>query len=175
MAMNDSFVTQVICEEEGASLGFEATELLRSRWAVAASAAQNEKEAAEYEKIADNIKYVVVQNGASVSFVLKIAEHVPFQEVIEEGMPAPLSGGNNGLVTEPNGDTHISNVPSQLWGTELTWYAKAPNPITEEANKMLATLAPDMIRAAVSACNGRITKEAASYFKSEILAALGGK
>lgn len=166
MAMNDSFLASVVVKN-GQWMADSATSILKSRWAVAASAAQNEKELAEYEKIADSYEYSVIQNGSSVSFVRKQRTESPYQKIIEEGMPAPLSGGEGGTVTEPDGSTRPSLVPEQLQGQELPWYAKDPNPISEEAETMLETLTAQWVEETIDESQDEIAEEAMKEWMPE--------
>ena len=164
MAIDESFIAGVVVRN-GQWMADSATSLLRSRWAVAASAAQNEKEAAEYAKISESYEYTLVQKGGSVSFAMKEREVSPFEKIIEEGMPAPLSGGNAGTVTEPDGSTRPSLVPPQLQGQELPQYAKDPNPISEEAHTMLETLTTQWVEETVQDNQGEIAQEAAKEWQ----------
>ena len=136
MDMNNELLASIVAKN-GQWIADSANFLMQSQWASAASAAKNEKEQAEYAKIAQSIQYEFGQDGASVSLKESESDVSPFKEIIEEGMGTPYSGGQNGTVTEPDGSTHSSNVPSQLWGTPLPWYAKEANPISEGILTML--------------------------------------
>lgn len=177
MAMNDlaESITSIVFSQSGSELENFATGLLKSRFAVASSMARNEQEIAEIQKMANAVKYVARQNGSSISFSLKNSEEYPFLSVIEEGLSGLQSGGDNGLVTEPSGDTHISRVPSQLQGTPLPWLSKEATPITDEAEKMIEATAPDIIEDIIQSNQEAISKQAAAYFEPMLQQYLGGK
>ena len=151
----------------------EANALFSSQWASAASAAQNEKEQAEYERIADSMSYRLISNGTSVSLNGQEKQELPFQEIIEYGMTAPLSGGRNGTVTEPDGSTRPTNVPNQLWGTPLPEYAKEPNPVSDGIQQMLQTLVPSWIEETVSDSKTEIAQLIKPIVSQELHAMLG--
>lgn len=163
MAMNDEMIAEIVVRN-GQWIADSATQLRRSQWASAASAATNEKEQAEYERIAESSRYDLNQNGSSVVLKETDVDESPFQKNVEEGMEPPLSGGHNGIVTNPDGSTEPSRVPRQLWGTPLPEYAKEPNEVSEGVKKMLQTLVPGWVNDAVDDSQ----EEIAAALKGEI-------
>ena len=177
MAMNNlaESIALLVFLKGKAELEQFALSLLASRFGVAASMARNPEEVAEIQKMANAVKYVVEQDGTAIRFILKHENEYPYLEVIEKGLHGLHSGGNHGLVTEPNGDTHISDVPVQLQGTSLPWLDKEPEPITEEANKILESTAPEMIEDIVQSSEEEISAEVAKELDPMLQRQLGGK
>ena len=135
-----------------------ATMLYQTQWASAASAAQNEKELAEYQKIAESCKYNINQNGSSIVLSREDDITSPFYSVIEGGMGAPLSGGNNGYAKNPDGSTYLSAVPTQLQGTPLPEYAKVANPVSDGVQIMLESLVPEWVNETVTSSKSEISE-----------------
>lgn len=164
MDMSNELLASIIAKN-GQWIADMANSLRTSQWASAASVARNEKEQAEYAKIAQSAQYEFGQNGAGVSLKESEFDVSPFKEIIEEGMGTPYSGGQGGTVTEPDGSTHSSNVPSQLWGTPLPWYAKEANPVSEGIITMLKSLVPSWVRETAADSKSEI----AEVLKEDIL------
>lgn len=167
MAIDNAAFAAIICKN-GQWMADSATALWQTQWASAASAAQNEKEQAEYAKIANGSKYTLVQSGSSIALSESEITNSFFQPVIEEGMGTPLSGGHGGFVTEPDGSTRTSNVPYPLRGTPLPQYAKAPNPVSEGVQTMLQSLFPSWANETVADSKADIVQ----IIKPEIIARL---
>lgn len=168
MAIDNAEFAAIICKN-GQWMADSATALWQTQWASAASAAQNEKEQAEYAKIAEGSKYVLEQSGSAIALLESEITESFFQSVIEEGMGAPVSGGNGGFVTEPDGSTRASKVPYPLRGTPLPQYAKAPNPVSEGVQTMLQSLFPSWANETVADSKADIAQLA----KKEIVDILG--
>ena len=173
MAINNAVVAGIVAKN-GQWIADSATSIYQTQWASAASAAQNEEEQAEYIKLSESMKYMLSVEGSSVTLAEQAAETSPFQSIIEEGMSAPLIGGQGGTVTEPDGSTRESNVPSQLWESNtLPEYAKAPNPVSEGIETMLQTLVPTWVDEAASDSGDEIAELVKPEIIQEIQAALG--
>lgn len=155
MAIDDAAIAQIVFDN-GQWIKDSANSLRQTQWASAASAAQNEKEQAEYEKIADSSSYLLTLNGTSLALTEQENNVSPFQSIIEQGMDAPLTGGSGGTATNPDGSTYTSQVPEPLQGYPIPEYAKAPNPVSDGIKTMLNSLVPDWVRSAAASSTGEI-------------------
>lgn len=129
----------------------EAEQVGRTRFMVLCmDIGANPDEVAEIEKIANSFRYVFSKEGDEVQLSREVCQS-PYAEIIENGMSAPLTGGEGGLVHMPDGTTRRSNVPEQLWGHELPEYAKKGTGAFEEMDRMQRTLFPQAARDAAQA------------------------
>lgn len=152
--------------------GFEdfAKRFAESRFLVATSEyGSNAEETAALEQIAENIvcNLSTVGNGFSLNVDIGSNNH-PYLNIIQEGMDAPLTGGDNGYVTLPDGSTRLSNVPEQLWGNPLPEYAKVGMDVVEEIRTMLTDLLVDQINDAVAASKEQIAQAARTHISQAI-------
>lgn len=171
MDMNNEAIVAVIVNS-GQWIADSANAIFMAQWASAASAAQNELERAEYEKIAESMQYSLDQDGSTIKLKSQEKDVSPYLSVIENGMDAPLSGGRNGTVTNPDGSVRPTNVPQALWGTPLPEYAKEPNPVTDGIKQMLKSLVPQWIRETVSGAKTEIAQIIKPRIAKELQAAL---
>ena len=136
----------------------EAEQIGRSRFmALCMDLGTNEAETAEIEKIANSFHYYVSSSGDGVELHREYLQS-PYSDIIENGMPAPYTGGQGGLVHMPDGSTRSSNVPSQLWGNEIPDYAKTGTAAFEEMDRMQQTLFPQAVSDAVQASRSDLAK-----------------
>lgn len=134
-------------------------EFAKSRFLVAASEyGENEDELEALQKISDAIKCTVADTGSGVSLSIDYddADHGNYLDIIQNGMGAPLTGGTNGVVREPDGGTRLSKVPEQLWGNPVEEYAKEGFDVIGEMKEMLQKLFADNIRDLVSQSKSEI-------------------
>lgn len=110
----------------------------------------NPDEQKEIERIANSFKYEVSNSGDEIELHRQYLQS-PFEDIIENGMAAPYTGGEGGLVHLPDGGTRPSNVPEQLWGHEIPWYAKQGTAAFSEMDTMQRSLFSQAVRDAVQA------------------------
>lgn len=162
--MHNSDVINIIASKlDGYEL--EAEQLGRSRFMILCmDNATNEDEIREIEKIANSFRYSVVATAEGCELRREIMKS-PYAEIIENGMPAPLTGGQGGLVHMPDGTTRPSNVPEQLWGYEIPEYAKQGTSAFEEMDNMQRSLFPQAVKDATQASR----KDFAELVKNELI------
>lgn len=128
---------------------------------------QNSEELSAMEKIASQIRCEVTLsgNGISLSIDYEGGDSGDYLDIIQHGMPAPLTGGQGGIVTNPDGSTRQSNVPEELWGNPIDEYAKAGTDVQGEIEQMLNTLFSEEVRSIASSSSAEI----AAIAKKQIL------
>ena len=173
MDTNDAAVAEIIVRK-GQHIPEQAQRIAALEFASGASMARNEEEQAECEKIAHSFKYEFVQSEGSVVFREKKENVSPYEEILEKGMNAPLSGGDNGMVTEPDGTRRPSLVPPQLWGQELHEYAKDPDPSFNNIQIKLQDLVPAWINDVVEDSKPEIADLLKPEIVKQLQSALGG-
>lgn len=117
----------------------------------------NPNETKEIEKIANSFRYSVKATEAGVELGRSYLNS-PYEDIIENGMPAPKAGGSGGLVHMPDGTTRSSNVPHQLWGNEIPEYAKQGTSAFREMDMMQSSLFPQEVKAAIQASRSDLAK-----------------
>lgn len=134
----------------------------------------NAEEIEALQKIASVITVKISRSGTEVNldFDFDNGDRGNYLEVIEDGMDAPLTGGHNGIVTNPDGSTRPSNVPEQLWGNPIDSYAKSGSEVIDEVKMMLKDLFTNRIREIVSENKGEIARLAKSEIVQEIQSVL---
>lgn len=154
-----------IVESKLSEYDTEAEQVGRSRFMILCmDIGANPEEAAEIEKIANSFRYTIIKEGDELQLSREVCQS-PYAEIIENGMPAPYTGGEGGIVHMPDGTTRSSKVPVQLWGHELPEYAKAGTAAFEEMDLMQKTLFPQAVRDAVQSSK----QEYSEIVKQEIL------
>ena len=150
--MTNEIDIAAIIAEEVRSFETTATEFAKTRFlALSAEFNGNDKEAAEIEKIADRVQCIITNNENSFDLEIKFNESSNnYFEIISEGMPAPVSGGDDGIAHNPDGSTYHSKVPEQLCGTVLDEYAETGIDIVGEIKMMLKDLFYDRIMEAIN-------------------------
>lgn len=118
----------------------------------------NPEEQKEIERIANSFKYEVSNSGDEIE-LRRMYLQSPFEDIIENGMPAPYTGGEGGLVHLPDGSTRPSNVPEQLWGYELPWYAKQRSSAFSEMDTMQRSLFSQAVKDAVHASRSEYAEQ----------------
>lgn len=132
-----------------------------TRFLVAASEfGMNDKESAELLKIAEGIQCEIFANGSSIGLNITYG-HSPYLDIIQNGMPAPLSGGDGGIAHNPDNSTYTSAVPANLQGQVLEGFAKEGEDVMGEVAMMLRDLFRDEVQSAV----GESKTEIAEAFK----------
>lgn len=141
-----------------------AQNFAKSRFAVLTTEfGENQEELDAIDYLVSKIKCNIQRTDSGVSLFIGYDEDYEYMNVIQEGMEAPLTGGNNGIVTNPDGSTTYSNVPPQLWGTPIEQYAKEGEDVIGEIKMMLTDLFKERVQEAVSECKSQIAKEAKSH------------
>ena len=132
---------------------------------------QNNEETEALQNIAAGIKCEIVQSdsGVSLSIDFDDGDTGEYLDVVEHGMPPPLTGGRGGIVTNPDGSTYPSRVPKQLWGNPIDEYAKTGSDVLDEVKMMLKDLFTQRVKEITSECKPELTKLAKSYVTQEIL------
>lgn len=130
----------------------------------------NAEETEALQRIAAEIRCDIAQSdgGVSIDIDFDTGDRGNYLEVVEEGMDAPLTGGHNGVVTNPDGSTRPSNVPEQLWGNPIDSYAKSGSEVLEEVRMMLKDLFTSRVREVVSESKPELARMAKAYVVQEI-------
>ena len=129
---------------------------------------QNQEELDALNHLADRIRCNINKTDSGVSLSIEYDDDYEYLNVIQEGMDAPLTGGNNGIVTNPDGSTEQSKVPQTLWGTPLEQYAKEGEDVIGEIRTMLTDLFKDRVQEAVSESKQKITDIVKPYITNEL-------
>lgn len=130
----------------------------------------NDEETEALQKIAAAIKCKIVRSDSGVSLDIDFddGDQGNYLEVIEHGMDAPLTGGHNGVVTNPDGSTEPSQVPEQLWGNPIDSYAKSGSEVMDEVKMMLKDLFTSRVREVVSESKPELAQLAKTQVLQEI-------
>lgn len=130
----------------------------------------NTEETEALQQIAAAIRCNIEQSDGGVSIYIDFdaGDRGNYLEVVEEGMDAPLTGGHNGVVANPDGSTLPSNVPEHLWGNPIDSYAKSGSEVLEEVKMMLKDLFTARVREVVSESKPELAKMAKEYVAQEI-------
>lgn len=124
----------------------------KTRFMVAASEyGDNPDEQHALAQISDAFRCDIVATPEGVRLMFDTDNNDPgnYLSIVEGGMPPPLSGGNNGIVTLPDGSTRRSRVPEQLQGQPIEEYAEPASDIMDELETMLGDLFADYVNNAV--------------------------
>lgn len=99
---------------------------------------QNEDETRALEKIASGIKCKISQTESGITMDIDFDGNDAgnYLEIIESGMPAPVTGGAGGFVHNPDGSTETSKVPPELWGNPIPEFAKSGSDVLGEVKNM---------------------------------------
>ena len=147
----------------------------RSRFQLASiEYGQNEDEMLALEKIAAGIKCNIEQTATGVSLNIDFddKDQGNYLEIIEHGMPAPVTGGAGGFVHNPDGSTETSKVPPELWGKPIPEFAKTGSDVLGEVKTMLSDLFFEEVRHVVAASNYEIAAQAKDYVLKELKSVL---
>lgn len=130
----------------------------------------NAEETEALQQIAAGIRCDITQDDNSVSIDIDFdtGDRGNYLEVVEDGMDAPLTGGHNGIVTNPDGSTRPSRVPEQLWGNPIDAYAKSGSEVLDEVKMMLKDLFSNRIREIVSESKPEIARMAKPLVAQEV-------
>lgn len=148
-----------------------AENFARSRFLLAAMEyGQNEDESSAQEKIASGIKCRIEQTESGLSLDIDYDDNDTgnYLNIIQNGMPAPVTGGAGGFVHNPDGSTETSKVPPELWGNVIPQFAKSGSDVLGEVRNMLSQLFADEVRAIVSDSKSEIAAIAKSYILQEM-------
>ena len=91
-----------------------------------------------------------------------------YLNIIQNGMPAPVTGGAGGFVHNPDGSTETSKVPPELWGNVIPQFAKSGSDVLGEVRNMLSQLFADEVKTIVSNSKSEIAAIAKSYILQEM-------
>lgn len=146
-----------------------AQNFAKSRFLINASEYNtNEKEAEELNKISEGIRCELTSDGSSVSLSILYDDNNEYLHIIQKGMEAPLTGGDNGIATNPDGTQYHSKVPKQLWGNEIESYAKPAEDVKGEVKMMLHDLFMQRVQEVISENKVEIAKQIKPYIEKEI-------
>lgn len=146
-----------------------AINFAKSRFLVAASEyGMNDKESAELMNIADGITIEIFQEGNSVGMNINYGQS-PYLDIIQNGMPAPLTGGDGGTAHNPDGSTYQSNVPVILQGQPIESFAKQGEDVMGEIGTMIS----DLFRQEIIACVDESHAELGEALKIYLVPQLG--
>ena len=152
-----------------------AQNFAKSRFLLAAiEYGQNEDETEALEKIADGIKCIITPTSAGVTLDVDFddSDQGNYLEIIQHGMPAPVTGGAGGFVHNPDGSVETSEVPPSLWGNPIPEFAKTGSDVMEEVKTMLKQLFTDEVNNIVRDSREEIATIAKTYVEQELQAAL---
>lgn len=147
----------------------------QSRFLVAASEyGENEKELDALNMISEAIQCTVVSTGSGVSLEIDFddGDKGNYLEIIQDGMSAPLTGGTNGTVRNPDGSVQRSAVPEQLWGNPIEEYAESGSDVLEDVKALLKDLFTSNVRDLVSQSRKEISSIAKDAVMQELRKAL---
>ena len=151
-----------------------AQEFAKSRFLVNASEyGMNDKESEELMKIADGINISLSSGGSSLQLEITYGES-PYLNIIENGMSAPLAGGDNGVVTNPDGSQEPSEVPEPLWGNPIDSYAKEGEDVMGEVKEMLTSLFRDAVVQAAGEARPEIIETIRPELVRHVQQSIGG-
>ena len=161
-------ITDIVAEDIFAFQNI-ATEFAKSRFLVLAEEFnENEKEAAEIQKIANFIKCIIFLEGDSFQLKIDLKDSSSnYLEIIDTGMDAPLAGGHGGIAVNPDGSTYRSQVPTELWGTRLDALAEEGIDVLGEIKRMLTDLFKDHIAQVISQSKPKIAELAKKHILQE--------
>lgn len=130
----------------------------------------NEEEYDALERISNafNCHVAQTEEGLRLTFDTDGGDKGNYLDVIEDGLPAPISGGNNGIITNPDGSMRRSLVPEQLQGTLLPWYEEPASNVMNELKIMLADLFRDYTENLVHDYRSEISDIMKRYAAEEI-------
>jgi len=149
-------------------------EFAKSRFLVAAQEfGMNEKETAELSAIADSINVEIVSGGSSIDFNITFGTS-PYLDIIQNGMPAPLSGGNGGIATNPDGTSYVSDVPIPFQGEPIESFSKTGQDVIGEIGTMAVNIGRDIVSDAANAANTEIAQAVVVYMQPHLLNLAGG-
>ena len=174
MAKFDTSIIVRLITEKACEYQTMAQNFARSRFLLAAiEYGQNEEETKALEKIAGGIRCAIAPSATGVSLDIDFddKDQGNYLEIIEHGMPAPITGGEGGFVHNPDGSIETSNVPPELWGEPIPEYAKAGSSTLEEVKAMLSQLFADEVQRITKESKQEIAGIAKEYLISEINAA----
>ena len=178
MDIDNSLFASAFVEEGGDEIKRFCEGVWQAMCGSAASACTTDAEKAEVEKIRDKgMSYDVKSEGSTISISENEQEVSPFMSVLENGMDAPLAGGDNGTSHNPDGSTYPSPTPKGLWNIPVEAYAKEPHPVTQDAHAIIEDTAPEqmqgiMARESTKTRFGEIAKPALIDYLSSSLGGL---
>ena len=140
-----------------------AINFAKSRFLVAASEfGMNDKESAELMNIADTISIEIFSEGKSVGININYG-HSKYLDVIQNGMPAPLTGGDGGVAHNPDGSTYNSQVNPNFWGQPIESFAKQGEDVMGEISTMIKDLFRNELTMCVDESKSEITDAVKTY------------
>lgn len=130
----------------------------------------NPEEAAAMDAEISATQVSVSFNGNEVSLQL-ITSGSLWDDVSTEGKGTAYIGGSDGIVTDPDGSTRMSNVPEQLWGTRPVEDSSEPSsPWKSNFITMAQSLLPGLVQEIIASSKSQIAEAA----KPEVIKMLGG-
>lgn len=164
---------QIIAQISSKAQSFQplAESFAKSRFLLATiEYGQNEEETAALEKIAAGIKVAITQTSEGVSLNVDFDDNDAgnYLEIVQDGMPAPVTGGAGGFVHNPDGSVTTSNVPPALWGNLIPEFSKSGSETLEEVKTMLTSLFVDEIERLIQDSTSEIENMAKSYIEASI-------
>lgn len=143
-----------------------ATQFAKSRFLVQTQQyGTNQDQLDQLMKLQQSVYVKVSVKDNSISFKLDFQNPSPYLHIIQMGMPPPLTGGKDGIVTMPDGSTRPTNVPQSLWGQPIPQYAKPAKDVIGNINTMLMQLISQFVHQCIQNSQAQI----AALVKKEVM------
>lgn len=171
--MND-FGEEIVAAIAAQAQGLEQfyTDIARNELSkVGTEYSDNEDEYAATMAVIDSVRAHISANGASISLSFDYGESL-WMDVIESGQPAPVLGGDNGIVTYPDGHQEPSRVPPQFWGKPFPEGAEPPSYIIDNIKTISSSMFYDDIQEQIN--NETVREIAKEYVAEQLQNALRG-
>lgn len=135
-----------------------------------------DEEDSEMEAIAKAFRCEIVSNGNQITLFFYMDERNPggFLEIVDEGMPPPLAGGDKGTSHAPDGSTYASPTPQKDWDKPVAGYAKPATGVINEIKTMLASLFRNEAKIALSSAKHEIASLVKQQVSNHLKHALAG-
>lgn len=156
MAIDESAATAIIYKYAKAPVETFADNLYEKQKESAASVCHTEEERNAVME-AENVKYMLLLNGTSMSIEETTEEEPHIISLIDEGKPTPVTKGPNGVRTEIDGSTGESHSFSQ--GYPITDYAWSATHFRRDTHEILKTTSSDIISGVVPEAYSEIASE----------------
>lgn len=134
----------------------------------------NEKEIDALNEIISKTNCDISLSNEGISLSLNFDEKENWWKIINEGMSAPLTGGNGGVAHNPDGTTYISKVPEALQGKPIPQFAKHGIDIESEIETMIKDLFTNIVNEIISSNSEEIAEAVKPYIVQELNKVLGG-
>jgi len=132
----------------------------------------NPEAASQFESDMGSYECYAEGHGTDLLFGIKVSESYLINYLKSHG--TPVSGGEDGVAHNVDGSTYTSRVPRQLQGTPLPELELPVIDGEEEAQQLLAIMAPDAAHNAIAESKTEIQKAIVPSIQKEIYQMFGG-